>query len=92
MSNNDIFATLLHLTGLGKQKDLLIEIFRLGGNLGVTRSMIDGWRRPLGHKRATVMRDLTLKQFFDGLFAYRDMQRLENGIDVFRFRDTPPQA
>jgi hypothetical protein len=87
MTNNDFFALMLHLTGLGKDKMLLIEIFRMGGNLGVTKSMIDGWRRPLGHKRATVINDLTMKQFFDGLFAYRDMKRLE-GIEVFNFEQT----
>lgn len=80
-----MFAMMLHLTGLGKEKNQLIEIFRMGGNLSVTRSMIDGWRRPLGHKRATVMNDLALKQFFDGLFAYRDLKKMKDGTHVFNF-------
>lgn len=84
MTNNDFFAKALHLTGLGKEKALLIEIFHMGGSLSVTTSMIDGWRRPIGHKRATVMNELAMKQFFDGLFAYRDMKRLE-GEEVFNF-------
>lgn len=86
MSNNEVFAKLLHLTGLGKEKELVIEIFRMGGNLGVTKSMIDGWRRPLGHARATVMNDLALKQFFYGLFNYRDLRMLD-GVSVFNFID-----
>lgn len=86
MTNNEVFAKLLHLTGLGKKKELLTEIFRMGGNFGVTVSMIDGWRRPLGHKRATVMNDLALKQFLDGLFAYRDSKMLE-GVLVFNFEE-----
>lgn len=85
MTNNEVFAKLLHLTGLGKKREILYEIFRLGGNMNVTRSMIDGWRRPLDHKRATHMSDLTMKQFLDGLFAYRDMKKAEFGEDVFCF-------
>ena len=85
MTNNDLFSKMLHLTRLGKDRELLIEIFKLGGNFGVTRSKIDGWRRSIDHKRATVMTDLTIKQFFDGLFTYRDMMKKEHNIEVFNF-------
>ena len=83
MRNNDVFRTLLHLTGVGRDKVLLIEIFRLGG-ITTTNSKIKGWRTSLDNVRASHMPDAVLEGFFKGLFEYRE-QQLEKGINVFNF-------
>ena len=69
---DEVFKTVLHLTRVGHDKKLLIEIFKLGG-IEASKSKIKGWRTSLGNPRATHMPDLVLKGFFDGMFKYRDM-------------------
>lgn len=83
MRNNDVFRTVLHLTGVGLNKVLLIEIFRLGG-ITATDSKIKGWRTALDNPRASHMPDEVLDCFFKGLFEYRDHQ-MRKGISVFNF-------
>ncbi|MCE2571751.1 DUF1456 family protein [Motilimonas eburnea] len=83
MTNNDVFRSVLHLTGVSRNKALLIEIFALGG-ITATDSKIKGWRTALDHHRASHMPDFVLEGFFQGLFKYRDAQ-LEKGITVFNF-------
>ena len=83
MRNNDVFRTLLHLTGVGCDKQLLIEIFRLGG-ITVTNSKIKGWRTSLDNERASHMPDVVLEGFFKGLFEYRAKQS-KKGINIFNF-------
>jgi uncharacterized protein YehS (DUF1456 family) len=83
IDNNEIFRTLLHLTGLKLDKPLLIEIFKLGG-LNATNSRINNWMRDLENERASAMPDFVLRGFLQGLFKYRDMKRAE-GIGVFNF-------
>jgi len=83
MTNNDVFRSVLHLTGVGRNKVLLIEIFRLGG-IVATDSKIKGWRTALDNPRASRMPDAVLEGFFKGLFEYRD-QQASNGISVFNF-------
>lgn len=85
MQNNYIFKQLLHLTGVGLNKELTIEIFRLGGIFYATNSKIKGWRTVDNDSRSTVMKDEHLEGFMQGLFAYRDMQRAD-GIEVFNFK------
>ena len=80
MTNNHIFNRLLHLTGCGRNPDLTIEIFDLGG-ISSSKSLIKGWRTTKG-SRATQMPDQVLDGFISGLFEYRDMQR-EKGINLF---------
>jgi len=43
MTNNDVFRTILHLTGVSQNQELAEEIFRLGG-VYATQSKIKGWR------------------------------------------------
>ena len=83
MTNNKIFQTLLHLTGVGRDKDFLIELFKIGGAT-VTNSQIKGWRTDTNNNRASYMSDQMLECFFQGLFIYRDMQG-EKNINVFNF-------
>lgn len=83
MTNNDVFRTILHLIGVGRDKQLLIEIFRLGG-IAATNSKVKGWRTSLDNARASHMPDVVLEGFFKGLFAYRE-QQAEKGINVFNF-------
>lgn len=83
MTNNDFFRNLLHLTGVSRDKELLIEIFKLGG-IEATQSKIKGWRTVLDNPRASKMPDHVLQGFMDGLFAFRDDQ-MKNGITVFNF-------
>jgi len=83
MTNNETFQTILHLTGLAKDRYLLIEIFRLGG-IKTTKSKIKGWRTSINNNRAYEMSDNTLKAFFQGLFVYRDIQ-IDKGHSVFNF-------
>lgn len=83
MTNNEIFKSLLHLTGIGRDRELLIEIFRLGG-ITATNSKIKGWRTDIDHNRASHMPDDVLRGFIKGLFEYRDQQR-KHGINVFNF-------
>jgi uncharacterized protein YehS (DUF1456 family) len=83
MTNNDVFKTVLHLTGAGRDKALLIEIFALGG-INATQSKIKGWRTPLDNPRASHMPDTALEGFFKGLFEYRE-QQLKKGVIVFNF-------
>lgn len=83
MTNNDYFRSLLHLTGVGRDKDLLIEIFRLG-DIEATNSKIRGWRASLDSDRASRMPDNVLDGFIQGMFTYRDIQA-EKGVNVFNF-------
>jgi uncharacterized protein YehS (DUF1456 family) len=83
MTNNDFFRNLLHLTGISKNKDLLIEIFKLGG-IEATQSKIKGWRTELENPRASRMPDKVLEGFFRGLFEYRDI-KMGCGVNVFNF-------
>lgn len=85
MTNNDVFRTVLHLTGVGQNKVLLIEIFRLGG-VTATESKIKGWRTALENPRASHMPDAVLESFFKGLFEYRD-QQIGKGVNVFNFNN-----
>lgn len=86
MTNNDVFRTILHLTGLNPKRELTEEIFRLGG-IYVTQSKIKGWRTSLDKSRASPMPDRILEAFFQGLFTYRDMQS-EFDVNVFNFINT----
>lgn len=86
MTNNDVFRTILHLTGVGRNGELAEEIFRLGG-IYVTQSKIKGWRTSLDNSRASHMPDSVLEAFFQGLFSYRDKQR-DLGVNVFNFLNT----
>lgn len=83
MTNNDFFRSLLHLTGLGRNKDLMIEIFRLG-DIQATTSKIKGWRTDLENPRASMMPDAVLEGFIQGMFKYRDI-KMESAINVFNF-------
>jgi len=74
---------LLHLTGVGRDRDLTIEIFKLGG-IVATNSKIKGWRTDLDNDRAAEMPDEILNGFIKGMFEYRDQQR-QRGINVFNF-------
>jgi len=86
MTNNDVFRTILHLTGLGKNKKLVEHVFELGG-VTVTQSKIKGWRTDLDNPRSSPMPDSMLQAFFDGFFEYRDDQ-LEKGINIFTCMDS----
>lgn len=83
MTNNDTFRTLLHLTGLGLDDDLLLYIFSLGG-VQASKGKIRRWREKSESARASHMPDDVLKSFFQGLFSYRDMMA-SKGINVFNF-------
>lgn len=83
MTNNDVFKTLLHLTGIGRDKELIVSIFKRA-NVQATHSKIKGWRTSLDNPRASRMPDAVLEAFFQGLFDYRDEQ-LCRGIQVFNF-------
>ncbi|WP_058532861.1 YehS family protein [Legionella saoudiensis] len=83
MTNNDFFRQMLHLTGVGKDKDLLIELFKLGG-ITATPSKIKGWRTDLDNPRASMMPDHVLQGFIQGLFEYRDI-KMKEGLYVFNF-------
>ena len=85
MTNNDFFRALLHLTGVGRNKELVAEIFRLG-DIEATQSKIKGWRTELDNPRASNMPDIVLEGFIKGLFNYRDC-KMKNGINVFNFTD-----
>ena len=86
MNNNKMFKTFLHLTGLTRDRELLIHIFKLGG-ISATNSKIKGWRTDLDNPRASRMPDKVLEGFFNGLFKYRDLM-IEKGINVFTFVST----
>ncbi len=83
MTNNEVFKNLLHLTGCGRDKELLINIFELGG-ITATNSKIKGWRTMLDNDRASIMSDDVLRGFIKGMFEYRDTQK-NKGIKVFNF-------
>ncbi len=83
MNNNKTFKTILHLTGLTRDRELLIHIFKLGG-ITATNSKIKGWRTDIDNNRAAHMPDNVLSGFFSGLFAYRDLMS-KKGINVFTF-------
>lgn len=83
MTNNEVFKTILHLTGLSRDPQTLIYIFKLGG-ITATNSKIKGWRTSLDNPRASRMPDDVLKRFFDGLFKYRDIQA-KKSINIFNF-------
>lgn len=84
ITNNEIFRTMLHLTGVKLDKELLIMIFKLGG-ITATDSLIRGWMAEPGYgDRATNMPSEVLRGFFQGLFKYRDLKRVEK-IQVFNF-------
>ena len=87
MGNNEVFKYLLHLTGIGKDKLLIEEIFLLGG-IKATHSKIKGWRTSLDNPRASHMPDNVLKAFFTGLFEYRDLKNTQ-GVAVFNFLQNP---
>jgi len=89
MHNNDVFRTLLHLTRVGRDKKLLIDIFKMGG-ITATNSKIKGWRTTIENPRASYMPDSVLKGFFKGLFEYRDKQLLKD-INVFNFNKIAPK-
>lgn len=63
---------MLHLTGVGRDRDLTIEIFKLGG-IVATNSKIKGWRTDLDNDRAAEMPDEILNGFIKGMFEYRVM-------------------
>jgi len=84
MDNNTVFKKLILLTGLSFNKELMIQIFRLGGQ-DVSRSQIHGWRiSDTNNHRYVKMYDDKLDAFLNGLFQYRDLKDAE-GIDVFNF-------
>jgi len=83
LTNNEIFKKLLHLTGLGKNKELIEEIFLIG-KLQVSQSKIKAWRTDLSNPRSSQMPDLALEAFFKGMFEYRDQQAYA-GKNVFNF-------
>jgi uncharacterized protein YehS (DUF1456 family) len=84
MNNNEFFKYLLHLTGLGLNKELLRQIFKLGGAEPPSESHIKAWRTSLDNNRASPMPDKMLNYFLQGLFKYRDLKKAE-GIQVFNF-------
>lgn len=83
MHNNDVFRTVLHLTGIGRNRSLLVEVFELGG-IAATSSKVKGWRTSPDNPRASHMPDDVLEAFFIGLFEYRDRQQAK-GVSVFNF-------
>lgn len=83
MNNNEVFKTVLHLTGCSQNKELLQKLFSLGG-VEPSQSQIRAWRCDVDHPRASKMPDAALRAFFAGLFAYRDLKRAE-GVDIFIF-------
>ena len=88
MNNNEVFKTLLHLTGCSKNKPLILELFALGGEPEISHSQVRGWRADPASTRGAAMPDWALKAFFSGLFEYRDDQS-ERGIEVFCFPREP---
>lgn len=83
MTNNEIFSTLLHLTGLWKDTGKLNEIFKLGGfNETLTKSQISSLR--MTKAGASIMYDDMLDCFIQGLFKYRDI-KASQGVTVFNF-------
>ncbi len=90
MTNNEIFKTFLHLTGLTHNKALIEEIFKLGG-ITVSRSKIKGWRTDIENPRASHMSDDVLRGFFKGLFIYRDDQSILS-INLFNFPKCRPDS
>ncbi len=88
MNNNEVFKTLLHLTGCSKNKPLILELFALGGEQEITQSLVRGWRADPASSRGTAMPDWALRAFFAGLFEYRDRQS-DLGVEVFCFPREP---
>lgn len=83
MTNNEIFNTFLHLTGLWKDTDKLNEIFKLGGfDETLTKSQISSLRST--KKDASIVYDDILECFIQGLFKYRDLKS-QQGVQVFNF-------
>ena len=83
MTNNDVFRKILFLTGLQRDVDLIVRIFKLGG-VNATESKIKGWRTEMNNDRASLMPDDFLNAFFDGFFLYRDEMR-KKGLNIFNF-------
>ncbi len=83
MDNNEVFKNILNITGLTRDIDLVIHIFKLGGQVEVSHSKIRGWR-DTETQRGADMPDGALNNFFQGMFKYRDIKRAE-GINVFNF-------
>ena len=90
MTNNEVFKKMLHLTGCGRNKVLVLQLFALGGQPNVTNSLVRGWRADQGSSRGSDMPDWALRAFFDGLFFYRDSQS-EQGVEVFCFPRDPDE-
>lgn len=84
MTNNETFKTLLQLTGLSKEKQLIAEIFSFGG-ITASQSKIKGWRTDVDNPRSSHMPDDVLRGFFKGLFEYRDKRFTDDNILVFNF-------
>lgn len=84
-NRNDIFRNLLHVTGIGLDKQLTEKIFRLGG-IEATQSKIKGWRSPVDSDRGRPMPEWVLEGFFKGLFRYRQLME-DAGHKVFNFVD-----
>lgn len=69
---------MLKLLDIDLDKELLIELFRLGGMPDVTASKIKGWRTDLSNPRSTHMSDEALEAFVQGQFSYLDMILLDD--------------
>jgi len=83
MTNNEIFNTFLHLTGLWKDMEKLNYIFKLGGyDETLNKSQISSLRQTT--KGASIVYDEILHCFIQGLFKYRDEQ-LKKGVQVLDF-------
>lgn len=83
MTNNDVFRKLVQVTGLSRDKDLMMQIFEMGG-VQASQGKLRGWRTPIDDPKHSRMPDEVLEGFFNGLFEYRDM-KAEQGVLVFNF-------
>lgn len=85
MTNNDVFNTFMHLTGLFKDMEKLQYIFELGGlRFKPSKNQVGRWRKDVNDKNSSAMPDPIFDCFIQGLFEYRD-QQYKKGIVVFNF-------
>jgi len=85
IETNQVFKSILHLTGLSQNKSLVQKIFKMGGQ-DVSVSQIDGWRRSPAQDARHRMKRQCLNNFLNGLFEYRDTKSSEC-IEVFNFEE-----
>lgn len=90
MTNNDVFKSIIQITGLSRDIDLMLEIFALGG-ITASQGKLRGWRTPVDNPRHSRMSDVVLEGFFIGLFEYRDL-KADQGVMLFNFPSNTLEA